>query len=433
MNKKSRYGLIVLGFLTFIILAPAIVLYVRGIKYDTEKQEFVQTGILAVRADPSSVTVSLDGEFVSDSAKDLKFLQPKDYSIKLEKENYQPWEKRLGVVGGQVTWASPSTGKIILFFSSPTTTTVSDGVTDFSGPGNKNILAFISQNSFIVTSPNNPNSSVSIVLPKIVTSILASPDSDFFLLQNQSTTSPVTLFVDVSARKAYDLGALFSTKAQWFFSGDDKLYAVHTGSLYSINTKIPSKTLLQSGIMAASFLGNDLYVLRSANSGLDLEVTSNPTETGQKILTNLPAFKQTEILISRQKQIFLLADGSLYRVGASLKQLASSVDARQFNSNDSSLIFETTGELDYINPYDGSVDFITRSSMELKNPLLRFDLANAFFVENNIVKALELDTRDHQNQFDLYQGTNIKKIALSDDGRNLIVLDGATLKILTIR
>jgi len=47
--------------------------------------------------------------------------------------------------------------------------------------------------------------------------------------------------------------------------------------------------------------------------------------------------------------------------------------------------------------------------------------------------AIELDARDSQNQYQLYRGADIKKFFVDDAGKNVLVLDGGTLKSLFIR
>src|SRR5574340_748921 len=119
MTQSSRYILILAGFILFLVAAPVIIMYVRGFTYDFKNNKFVSTGILAVRSDPKSANVYLDGKLKRKNSADLKFLAPREYDLELQKDGYLTWSKRLQVRPGQVTWAGPVGSKIFLFHSNP--------------------------------------------------------------------------------------------------------------------------------------------------------------------------------------------------------------------------------------------------------------------------------------------------------------------------
>jgi hypothetical protein len=60
-------------------------------------------------------------------------------------------------------------------------------------------------------------------------------------------------------------------------------------------------------------------------------------------------------------------------------------------------------------------------------------LGYAILQKGQKIEALELDTRDAQNNCVLYQGQNIIKIFPDEDNHRLFVLDGNELKMLEIR
>ena len=64
---------------------------------------------------------------------------------------------------------------------------------------------------------------------------------------------------------------------------------------------------------------------------------------------------------------------------------------------------------------------------------IRPGIGYAVFQKENEIDAVELDTRDRQNQYVLYNGADIKKTVADSNGQNLVVLDGDELKIVTIR
>ena len=108
MVKKTRYFIIAIGFVFFLIAAPVIVLYVKGVNFDFDSKSFIQTGILAVRSNPTDAAIFLDGQQKRQNQGDVKFLVPGAYQVQIKKAGYSDWSKRLNVEAGQVTWASPA-------------------------------------------------------------------------------------------------------------------------------------------------------------------------------------------------------------------------------------------------------------------------------------------------------------------------------------
>lgn len=417
----------------FFILAPLMVMYVRGLTFDFTQKKFVQTGILAVRTEPPDTEVWLDGKLWRKTSGDIRFLLPREYNLSLRKNGYFEWSKRLAIKQDRVTWAGPLSGKIFLLLNPPKILASSSNVANFSQPPKTSWLFYLAGNSLGIASANGKKPSENILLPKPAGLIIASDDSKQILLNNAGTTTAVALYVNTQTRAVTDLSGLFNQPAEWQFSPNGVLYALVNDQLYAVNGPKIQKTLIQEGIIALSFLNKDAYFLKLKDNSLSLRVSANVSQEGQEILKNLPLFKEAKIIVNFEKQVFIVADHTLYKVGSQLSPLAGNVLSWDFNAQQSSLIFFHDGELDYLNPASGNTNFITRRGSILSNPLIRTDLNLAFFVEDNKIKTLELDTRDHQNEYNLYDGTDIKKFTLDADGKILTVLDGNDLKTITIR
>ncbi|MFW6282679.1 MAG: hypothetical protein ACOC1P_01320 [Minisyncoccales bacterium] len=108
MSSKTRITIFIVCFLTFVIGAPLIILYSRGYRFDIQNKEITKTGGLFIKAKPNKVDVYLDKKpekktdlFFGSSF--IKNLIPRKYSIKLEKENYHSWQKKLKIKEQTVT------------------------------------------------------------------------------------------------------------------------------------------------------------------------------------------------------------------------------------------------------------------------------------------------------------------------------------------
>jgi len=171
MTKKSRYILIIIGFAVFLISAPLIILYVRGVAYDFSKNSFIKTGILAVKTEPKNVNIFLDGKLKQKNSGNIRFLKPKEYQIELKKDGYFNWSKRLPIEPGQVTWVGNSFQKLYLLKNNHEAETIETGVLDYQISGNN--LAFLNKNEVGLITLDNLNKTQTLKLKSRVDKILS--------------------------------------------------------------------------------------------------------------------------------------------------------------------------------------------------------------------------------------------------------------------
>jgi hypothetical protein len=120
MRLRNRFLLVGTGVIIFLIVTPILVLYARGFKIDWENRDFVKTGTLVIKTETEKGQIYLNDElYDSTTQANIRFLLPKDYNIRLEKDEYQSWTKRLSVKSQLVTWANLNRDFITLFLKQP--------------------------------------------------------------------------------------------------------------------------------------------------------------------------------------------------------------------------------------------------------------------------------------------------------------------------
>lgn len=436
MSKKTRYFLLLFGFLLFLILAPLIVLYVRGIAYDFSKKTFVTTGILAVRSDPSSAQIYLHNKLVRKSAGDVRFLVPGEYQVTIKKDGFQDWEKRLEIISGQVTWANPAFGNVVLFFQDPPQTNIAENVADFYTAGNK--VAYLTATSLAFSDGPNYSETNSFPLPQPLNTIV-SVDGAYknFLLANVSnaTGSDSGLeFFNKPSGKFFNLANLFKQPAEIQLDSIGNLYALSNETFYKINTDLKSKISLITGVKAFFLLNDQVYFLqKDSSNNLNLMSSQLPFINSQLLLKNLPNFKTSQMKVSFEKQIFILGDDALYLANFAMEKLTDNISQWSLQPEDSTLSVSHAGQLDYFTAGSGNLSFITRSTEPLTDAKIRAALGWAFYLKNNKVTAMELDARNRQNELVLYSGQSAKKFEIDEGAKNITVLDNGVLKRLKIR
>ena len=106
MTRTTRRILFYCAALLFIVSSYIAILYAQGYKYSLSDGRFLRTGTIAVKVN-SEVKVFLDDElkgktsFLSGTFS-VRNLLPNQYHIRLEKEGYSAWQKRVSVQEGML-------------------------------------------------------------------------------------------------------------------------------------------------------------------------------------------------------------------------------------------------------------------------------------------------------------------------------------------
>lgn len=106
MTYRTRIGILI-GFIAlFLITTPIVVLYTAGYRWNEKKLRLEKVGIIFLRARPSNADIYLDGKLRNESTPArLRDLLPDIYEVKVSKEGYTSWGKKLFVESARTTFA----------------------------------------------------------------------------------------------------------------------------------------------------------------------------------------------------------------------------------------------------------------------------------------------------------------------------------------
>lgn len=113
MNK--RFILTIVTLLVIILAAGVAIFLTKGYTFSSKERRIVGTGILTISSTPDAASVYLDGHLTTATNTTLTSLSPKTYDVKVVKEGFIPWEKKIAIKEGLV-----SEVKITLFPAIPT-------------------------------------------------------------------------------------------------------------------------------------------------------------------------------------------------------------------------------------------------------------------------------------------------------------------------
>lgn len=101
MNKR-----LILTIVTLFVLGGAAglaIMLTKGYTFSPQERRVVGTGIISVTSLPDGASVYIDGHLTTATNTTISQLTPKNYSIKIVKEGFIPWEKNIEVKEGLVS------------------------------------------------------------------------------------------------------------------------------------------------------------------------------------------------------------------------------------------------------------------------------------------------------------------------------------------
>ena len=106
MNKRTKRILFYSAVGIFALLSYVVILYAQGYKYSFSEAEFFRTGSIYVKINEDA-KVYLDGKFLNSTSffgnsYTISGLLPKQYTVRVQKDNYSSWEKKVSVEEGLV-------------------------------------------------------------------------------------------------------------------------------------------------------------------------------------------------------------------------------------------------------------------------------------------------------------------------------------------
>jgi len=120
MTRTGRKIIFFFLFVAFFLLAPTLILYSQGYRWDFEDQRLTQTGGIFLKVIPKQARVYVNKKLTKKT--DFLFgsvlienLLPKEYNIQVRKTGFSTWEKNLPVEEKTVTEAK----NVLLFPQSP--------------------------------------------------------------------------------------------------------------------------------------------------------------------------------------------------------------------------------------------------------------------------------------------------------------------------
>ncbi len=96
------------------VVASIAIFFAKGYTFSPQERKVLGTGIINISSEPDAASVYIDGHLTTATNATVSSLKPKTYSVKVVKEGFIPWERKIDVKEGLVTAV-----KVTLFPSIP--------------------------------------------------------------------------------------------------------------------------------------------------------------------------------------------------------------------------------------------------------------------------------------------------------------------------
>lgn len=430
------------GLAIFLVISPLLVLYATGYRLDFENKEIRQVGIIDIDVTPKNAEVFLDEKKITSSTPfQIKNLFPRDYQLKLTKEGYSTWEKKISVDSKKVSWIKNPR----LFFKNPKSELITlKKVKKFAASESGQSLLFSSEekneekglwlidvkkNSERMIFPKNNEEKSGLQLEEAqINGFEFSQNEEWviFFFTPYKDAKEMLGLIDLNDKDRFvALVELNNAEIKRAVIFDNfLLYLDQNKNINQIDLKLKKTNLLAENVETFDIVKNNLFYCqkiedkikffrRNQNSLINFIQEPNQLifETKGPAIKNFAlSAKENLAFLNEQKQLYLyLTDkAKLIKLGSEIEEYlwANKSEKILFRNKNEIFFYEFSIEENSKQDYQvNQINFVTRYS----KPIDRLSwypteewIALAFDKE---LKLSELDSRDNRNSFSTLNNT----------------------------
>lgn len=427
MSRRFRRFLFYFFVLIFFIVAPIIITYSYGYKYDFERKKFVQTGALSIKTHPKKAQILVNGKSISKFSPALiKGLLPHQYKISVRSDGFYPWDKNLEVYPGIVTKAED----IILFPQKPQSFLLNeDKMNSFFISPDKERILYIKEDGFWLQELEKNSAAIQVVkneslgdLPSTsynFQNIQWAQNSKYFIFQANESW----FFLDIQKPSvAMNLNNIPGNEIRdlkWSSKDSDTLFFLRNKELQRFEWRSKTSTQVIENVASYAVYNNAIYytfypnkfVYQADLNGQNHQQISFHNE--ENIILNDIRVSNNGVIIvyDKNSNVYLVKNGLL-------KLLSSQVKKTEFSPDGKKLLVQTDHEIFvyFLDDIEGAPNrkkdekiLITRYNASIeKSDWIPLNYEYVIFEVDNTIKVAEIDDRDHLNTVDIARGRNFE-------------------------
>ncbi|MBU1179987.1 PEGA domain-containing protein [Patescibacteria group bacterium] len=413
MQRKHRRIIFFVFLILFLISLPLILLYTGGYRYNIKKSKLEKTGNLLVSAETKNINVDIDNKsYYGKGELRIKNILPGEYLIKITKESYFDWQKKLTINSALTTFI-----KNVRLFKQNLPINLVESIDKIYPSPDKNKILYSSYDkeadrySLLMVYADNGQDKKILTSEYPIDSAVWSPDSYKFYIKTGGA------FRVVDAREgeielSFVKNEIYNLK--WHGKNSLVLFAEMPGGIYKIDLFFRSTSEIYSiskRVDDFEIIGNNLYFIDQYNlKQIDLknsEMVYVPLErNGYKIKTIVA---EKIYILNEQRGKLQIFDLPLHKLSTPILL----VNAKNFDIIGNSLLFYNDFELWTYDFASGSKELITRIGANIKKGYWVNGTDYIIFILENQIKIIEMDKRDQRQIIELVKFEDINDILLT--------------------
>ncbi len=454
MTVGTRRFIYLSFIIIFLVVAPILIFYANGFRYNFKLGKIQKTGIIFLTSGQTDATVYLNNQLYPAKLNgnlSLNDLLPDDYLVRIEKEGFYPWQKKLTVREAQTTF----TDNVILFKKELPINLIPGQISWLSSsPDQQKIVYLIDKNSAKELWLYEPATDQSVRLYQLPSPASTKLNSISWSASNKKI---LVSFGPSTSQKSYvvlnierpqeitnlaDLTQLNFDQIKWDNQSDLLLGGLANQQLYQIDLAIKKITsLLKIEIGSNELIGDFLikdevaYYLKTGKTSSFLSKINfgvDPATTSQIKLPRSPTYQLITgsndfltLLDQSKKALWLinLANFENLALADQGESLIPRFEAKNAQWTDSGrqLLFYNDFEIWTDQPASGKSQLIDRSSEEVKEVIWQPGNQYLIALIGDRLRILELADRD-RNVIDLIKLDKIEDLNTDSSGSKLFFI-----------
>ncbi len=428
MNKTFSRFTYISFIVLFIVIAPALIFYALGYRYNWTNRNIEKNGALYVKSYPSGAEIYIDSQKIKPKTPtQIVEISSGKYDVLIKKDKYVPWTKKLEIKSGETSFAED----IVLFLENRAKTVLSTGGADWMLNKQKNQYCHLDEeNNLHLTNIEQDKAILVFKFDKKYKLIDWSPNNAEILL---SLDSSYYLF-NLDQKTLRKLNIVDLEKIIWDNNDPNLIWYQKNSKIYRHYTSSPSSTdkALENNLIFTDFdLAGD-YLLALTNNGKNYQF--------QKIKKNNFEITDTiENLNQGTLKAWQANDNlSIFALGAGLYIKKTGLNPTVIphtiaDIHDDRILYTNGYETSLYNFKDDWSMLIDRSSQVVTDVLWHPNGSYFLSESNEHTYITEIDGRDKRNTIDILSNPLKKLYLFNRKGDKLFILTPEENFYLTIQ
>lgn len=415
----------------FLLAAPAIVLYTAGYRYDFKKKQIQLTGSLYIKTLPTKVDIYLNDQLVGTRTPfRSSHLLPNQYEIKIKKDGYDTWMKKLEILPGKGTYAE----NIILWpqNNSKTSLASAEKILTFTVKNDRSRLIWQNEQGILLTNLLNNQTEKILTLPSSTkVQFIWSADHAKTLIKQNNNYWVLIFSNPLQIINLNEKIKINPTVVKFHPRRSDQIHYLTSQGLFSYHlVSQNNQEILTAAIQDFVWTENRWYYITRNKENM---LTYFDTTATEKLppLFQLPEDPDYEFvaIIKNQALVYQPDELTLYIFNLNpeqfnnTSQIIKPVVAWDINQPKNKLLLHNDWEIWLFDLENQTSEIITRVSQSIQKTNWYRDNNYITIQYQDRLDILELDRRDNRNRSILIDNSEISKMLTSQNGQELYYLE----------